>query len=115
MNSAPPGSMTATRSPYSPSRISVVAVMAASSCTAVIGGCSPPRLLMPWMLGESKGVSGLGGGAPRDIQISCRDRRGRLIRMGRVTDRRPVVRVDGGRVIRRPDSLAVEEPLEIRV
>lgn len=35
--------------------------------------------------------------------------------MGRVTERRPVVRVDGGRVVRRPDALAVEEPLEIRV
>jgi FdhD protein len=35
--------------------------------------------------------------------------------MGRMTDRRRVVRVDGDRVVTRPDSLAVEEPLEIRV
>jgi FdhD protein len=35
--------------------------------------------------------------------------------MGRVTGRRPVVRVDGGRIVRRPDTLVVEEPLEIRV
>jgi FdhD protein len=35
--------------------------------------------------------------------------------MGRVTQRRPVVRVDDARVVRRPDTLAVEEPLEIRV
>ncbi|HET7311396.1 MAG TPA: formate dehydrogenase accessory sulfurtransferase FdhD [Mycobacteriales bacterium] len=34
--------------------------------------------------------------------------------MGRVTDRRRVVRVDDARVVERPDTLAVEEPLEIR-
>jgi FdhD protein len=32
-----------------------------------------------------------------------------------VTQRRPIVKVDGDRVVRRPDSLATEEPLEIRV
>jgi FdhD protein len=32
-----------------------------------------------------------------------------------MTDRRRVVRVDGGRVVTRPDTLAVEEPLEIRI
>ncbi len=36
-------------------------------------------------------------------------------RMGRVTDRRPVVRVVGTTTTRRPDTLAVEEPLEIRL
>src|SRR3712207_8897033 len=35
--------------------------------------------------------------------------------MGRVTGRRPVVRIDAGRVVRRPDTLVAEEPLEIRV
>jgi FdhD protein len=38
--------------------------------------------------------------------------------MGRATDRRSVHRIDlaaGRRVVRRPDNLAVEEPLEIRV
>ncbi|NLU84013.1 formate dehydrogenase accessory sulfurtransferase FdhD [Rhodococcus sp. HNM0569] len=35
--------------------------------------------------------------------------------MGRVTTRRPIVRVTGDQSSRRPDSLAVEEPLEIRV
>jgi FdhD protein len=35
--------------------------------------------------------------------------------VGRVTDRRKVLRVDGGHVVTRPDTLAVEEPLEIRV
>ncbi len=35
--------------------------------------------------------------------------------MGRVTDRRPVVRVVGATSTRRPDTLAVEEPLEIRL
>lgn len=35
--------------------------------------------------------------------------------MGRVTARRPVVRVTPRGVVRRPDTLAVEEPLEIRV
>jgi FdhD protein len=35
--------------------------------------------------------------------------------MGRVTGRRPVVRIDGDRVVKRPDTLAAEEPLEIRV
>ncbi len=37
--------------------------------------------------------------------------------MGRVTARRPVLRIDTatGRPVRRPDSLAAEEPLEIRV
>lgn len=35
--------------------------------------------------------------------------------MGRVTDRRPVVRLDGDRRTARPDTLVVEEPLEIRV
>ncbi|MEV6526216.1 formate dehydrogenase accessory sulfurtransferase FdhD [Longispora sp. NPDC051575] len=35
--------------------------------------------------------------------------------MGRVTDRRPVVRFDGDNASRRPDTLSVEEPLELRV
>ena len=35
--------------------------------------------------------------------------------MGRVTGRRPVVRIDGDRRISRPDTLVAEEPLEIRV
>ena len=35
--------------------------------------------------------------------------------VGRVTGRRPVLRVDTGRRISRPDTLVVEEPLEIRV
>jgi FdhD protein len=35
--------------------------------------------------------------------------------MGRVTARRPVVHLDGDRMARRPDTLVVEEPLEIRV
>jgi FdhD protein len=35
--------------------------------------------------------------------------------MGRVTGRRPVIRIDTDRVVRRPDTLVVEEPLEIRV
>jgi len=35
--------------------------------------------------------------------------------MTRMTERRRIVRVDGGRVVERPDALAVEEPLEIRV
>jgi FdhD protein len=37
--------------------------------------------------------------------------------MGRVTDRRTVVRIDtdAGTAVRRPDSLSAEEPLEIRV
>ncbi|MDX6257839.1 MAG: FdhD protein [Frankiales bacterium] len=35
--------------------------------------------------------------------------------MGRVTTRRSVVRVTGGHSLRRPDTLVVEEPLEIRV
>ncbi|GAB3860449.1 formate dehydrogenase accessory sulfurtransferase FdhD [Nocardioides maradonensis] len=35
--------------------------------------------------------------------------------MGRVTARRPVVRITPNGQVRRPDSLAVEEPLEIRV
>ena len=35
--------------------------------------------------------------------------------MTRMTERRRIVRVDGGRVVERPDTLAVEEPLEIRV
>ncbi|AUH39669.1 formate dehydrogenase accessory sulfurtransferase FdhD [Streptomyces sp. CMB-StM0423] len=35
--------------------------------------------------------------------------------MGRVTVRRPVVRVRGGRVDRRVDTLVAEEPLEIRL
>jgi FdhD protein len=35
--------------------------------------------------------------------------------MGRVTGRRPVLRIDNGRVVKRPDTLVVEEPLEIRV
>jgi FdhD protein len=34
--------------------------------------------------------------------------------VGRVTDRRRVVRVDDARAVERPDTLAVEEPLEIR-
>ncbi len=35
--------------------------------------------------------------------------------MGRVTTRRPVLRITADRATRRPDTLAVEEPLEIRV
>lgn len=36
--------------------------------------------------------------------------------MGRITTRRPVVKITvGGERVRRPDTLAVEEPLEIRV
>ncbi|SHF44555.1 formate dehydrogenase accessory sulfurtransferase FdhD [Streptoalloteichus hindustanus] len=35
--------------------------------------------------------------------------------MGRVTTHRPVLRLDGGRVARRSDTLTVEEPLELRV
>ncbi|MGA8113222.1 MAG: formate dehydrogenase accessory sulfurtransferase FdhD [Actinocatenispora sp.] len=35
--------------------------------------------------------------------------------MGRVTDRRPTVRIASGRTSRRTDTLVVEEPLEIRV
>lgn len=35
--------------------------------------------------------------------------------MGRVTARRPILRIREGRYSRRPDTLAVEEPLEIRV
>jgi FdhD protein len=35
--------------------------------------------------------------------------------MGRLTARRKVVRIDGAQVVTRPDTLAVEEPLEIRV
>ncbi|MBD0024443.1 formate dehydrogenase accessory sulfurtransferase FdhD [Gordonia pseudamarae] len=36
--------------------------------------------------------------------------------MGRITTRRPVTRIRGdGHTVRRPDTLAVEEPLEIRV
>jgi FdhD protein len=35
--------------------------------------------------------------------------------MGRVTARRPVLRLDAGRASRRPDTLVVEEPLELRV
>ena len=34
--------------------------------------------------------------------------------MGRVTDRRRVTRYDAGQTVTRPDTLAVEEPLEIR-
>ena len=35
--------------------------------------------------------------------------------MGRVTERRAVTRVESGRITSRPDTLAVEEPLEIRI
>ncbi|AKE01127.1 formate dehydrogenase (plasmid) [Rhodococcus erythropolis] len=35
--------------------------------------------------------------------------------MGRITTRRPIVRVRGGHTTLRPDTLVVEEPLEIRV
>lgn len=35
--------------------------------------------------------------------------------MGRVISRTPVVRISGDRVLTRPDTLAVEEPLEMRV
>ena len=35
--------------------------------------------------------------------------------MGRLTTRRSVVRIDGTQVVTRPDTLAVEEPLELRV
>ena len=35
--------------------------------------------------------------------------------MGRVTSRRPVLRIQDGNATRRPDALAVEEPMEIRL
>ncbi|MGW7303273.1 formate dehydrogenase accessory sulfurtransferase FdhD [Streptomyces sp. NPDC054829] len=35
--------------------------------------------------------------------------------MGRVTERRPVLRIRDGRASRRPDTLVAEEPLEIRL
>ena len=35
--------------------------------------------------------------------------------MGRVTTRRPVLRLDGDQSLTRPDTLVVEEPLEVRV
>src|SRR5439155_10851982 len=35
--------------------------------------------------------------------------------MGQAAVRRRVIRVDDGRAVERPDTLAVEEPLEIRV
>jgi FdhD protein len=35
--------------------------------------------------------------------------------MGRVTTRRPVLRMSNGRIVDRPDTLAVEEPLQIRL
>jgi len=35
--------------------------------------------------------------------------------MGRVTSRRPVLRIQDGSATRRPDALAVEEPMEIRL
>ena len=35
--------------------------------------------------------------------------------MGRVTVKRPILRIEDGTARRRPDSLAAEEPLEIRV
>lgn len=35
--------------------------------------------------------------------------------MGRVTVRRPVLRIRGGSISQRPDTLAAEEPMEIRV
>lgn len=35
--------------------------------------------------------------------------------MGRVTARTPIVRISGDQVVRRPDTLAVEEPLEMRI
>jgi FdhD protein len=38
-----------------------------------------------------------------------------VVVVGRATERRRVTRVDGGRAVERPDTLAVEEPLEIRV
>ena len=41
--------------------------------------------------------------------------RGKVDDVGRVTQRRRVTRVDDGQVLTRPDTLAVEEPLEIRV
>ena len=41
--------------------------------------------------------------------------RGKVDDVGRVTQRRAVTRVDDGRALTRPDTLAVEEPLEIRV
>lgn len=40
---------------------------------------------------------------------------GRLIGMGRVTERRRVVRIRGGAARVRPDTLVAEEPLEIRL
>src|SRR5437899_197562 len=42
-------------------------------------------------------------------------RRGKVGAVGRVTERRPVTRYDAGQSVTRPDTLAVEEPLEIRV
>ena len=41
--------------------------------------------------------------------------RGKVVDVGRVTDRRLVTRYDAGQSVTRPDTLAVEEPLEIRV
>src|SRR5438309_7731314 len=41
--------------------------------------------------------------------------RGKVGAVGRVTERRRVTRYDAGRSTERPDSLAVEEPLEIRI
>ncbi|MGZ4521417.1 MAG: formate dehydrogenase accessory sulfurtransferase FdhD, partial [Mycobacteriaceae bacterium] len=35
--------------------------------------------------------------------------------MGRITARRPGRRITAGGEVRRPDSLAVEEPMELRV
>jgi len=40
---------------------------------------------------------------------------GKVEGVGRVTQRRPVTRYDAGQAVTRPDTLAVEEPLEIRV
>ena len=47
---------------------------------------------------------------------NARRTRVRSLGMGRITTRKPVVRIDlRGPVRRRPDALAVEEPLEIRI
>ena len=49
------------------------------------------------------------------LELEGHWRRTREARVGRVTSRRSVLRVDGGHGVRRPDTLVVEEPLEIRV
>src|SRR4051794_7846017 len=46
---------------------------------------------------------------------TCPERRGKVETVGLVTERRPVTRYDNGQSVTRPDTLAVEEPLEVRV